>query len=48
MAPASDGLDRAPAGTPRWVKALGGVVLVVVLLIALLHLTGLESGVHAP
>lgn len=48
MAPASEGLDREPAGTPRWAKVLGGVVLVVVLLIVVLHLTGLGPGVHAP
>jgi hypothetical protein len=33
-----------PAGTPRWVKVLGIVVLLLVLLVAVLHLTGNSMG----
>lgn len=49
----SDGSDPAPdtnpgtgpaAGMPRWVKILGLVVLLLVLLLAVLHLTGNSVG----
>jgi hypothetical protein len=33
-----------PAGTPRWVKVLGVLVLLLVLLVAVLHLTGNSPG----
>ncbi len=33
-----------PVGTPRWVKVIGVVVLVLVLLVAVLHLTGNSPG----
>jgi hypothetical protein len=33
-----------PVGTPRWVKVLGVLVLVLVLLVAVLHLTGNSLG----
>jgi hypothetical protein len=33
-----------PAGVPRWVKILGVVVLVLVLLLIVLHLTGNSLG----
>jgi hypothetical protein len=33
-----------PAGTPRWVKILGVVVLLLVLLVAVVHLTGNGPG----
>jgi hypothetical protein len=32
--------DEAPPGTPRWVKALGIVLVVLLLVFAGLHLTG--------
>jgi hypothetical protein len=35
-----------PAGTPRWVKVLGLLVLLMVLLVAVLHLTGNSMGGH--
>jgi hypothetical protein len=35
---------RPPAGTPRWVKILGVVLLLLVLLVAVLHLTGNSMG----
>ena len=33
-----------PAGAPRWVKVLGVLVLLLVLLVAVLHLTGSSLG----
>ncbi len=33
-----------PAGTPRWVKILGVVLLLLVLLVVVLHLTGNSLG----
>jgi hypothetical protein len=33
-----------PAGTPHWVKVLGSLVLLLVLLVAVLHLTGNSLG----
>jgi hypothetical protein len=33
-----------PVGTPRWVKVLGILVLLLVLLVAVLHLTGNSPG----
>ncbi|NEM04998.1 hypothetical protein [Geodermatophilus normandii] len=35
---------RQPVGTPRWVKVLGVAVLLLVLLVAVLHLTGNSLG----
>ena len=45
--PDSDGGDPA-AGMPRWVKVLGGIALILILLFVILHLTfgGLRG--HAP
>lgn len=45
------GPDReSPAGTPRWVKVFGLVAFVLVLVVAILHLTGhgLGPGDHMP
>jgi hypothetical protein len=39
-------LDRA-TGTPRWVKIFALALLVLVLLVAVLHLTGNAIGGHA-
>lgn len=35
---------RQPVGTPRWVKVVGVVVLLLVLLVAVLHVTGNSLG----
>ena len=44
---ARPGADRtSAAGTPRWVKAFGGVALILVLVFAALHLTGHSLGGH--
>lgn len=43
--------DLPPYTTPRWVKVLGIIALVLVLLLAILHLTGvgnLGPGRHMP
>ena len=46
--PSSDAERRSdsvqPAGVPRWVKVVGVVVLVLVLLFVVLHLTGNSLG----
>lgn len=34
--------------TPRWVKVFGGIVIVMILLIVILHLTGNSLGGHTP
>lgn len=39
--------DRSStAGTPRWVKAFGVIILVLALLVVILHLTGNSLGGH--
>jgi hypothetical protein len=38
----------SPPSTPRWVKALGLAVLVLVLVFVILHLAGGGFGGHAP
>jgi hypothetical protein len=35
-------------GTPRWVKLLGIITLVLVLLVAIAHLTGVAPTGHMP
>jgi hypothetical protein len=42
--------DDSPPATPRWVKLLGVIVLVIVLIFAGLHLLGggLGPGTHMP
>jgi len=35
-----------PPGTPRWVKVFGIIFIILVLLIVILHLTGLSFGGH--
>ena len=37
-----------PPGTPRWVKVLGIIAIVLILLFVILHLTGLSLGGHMP
>ena len=46
----SDGGDdgKPAAGSPRWVKALGVIALVLVLMFVILHLTYGGFGGHAP
>jgi hypothetical protein len=39
--------QESTEGTPRWVKVFGGVALGVVLVLAVLHLTGI-GGQHGP
>jgi hypothetical protein len=39
--------DLPPYSTPRWVKILGIIALVVILLVVLLHLTGIGRN-HGP
>ena len=39
---------RSTTGTPRWVKVFGIIALVLVLLFAILHLTGRGLGSHTP
>ena len=47
--PDNDDGDRGPAaGPPRWVKALGVIALVLVLMFVILHLTYGGFGGHAP
>ena len=43
--PERAGARGAPPGMPRWVKVLGGIALLVVVLVAILLLTG---GNHGP
>jgi len=38
--------DLPPSSTPRWVKLLGIMALVLVLLFVILHLTGTTPGGH--
>jgi hypothetical protein len=35
---------RAASGTPRWVKVLGVIALVIVLFVVIMHLTGNSLG----
>ena len=39
--------DTRPAGTPRWVKVFGIIALVVIVLIAVMFVTG-RGGGHGP
>lgn len=39
--------DDDIAGTPRWVKVFGIIVIILVVLFAILHLTGHGLGGHA-
>lgn len=51
MSQTHEGSDRgSPLSTPRWVKVLGIIVIVLVLLFGILHLTGnsLGPGDHIP
>jgi len=41
------GIDHASTGTPRWVKVFGIIALIVVLLLAIVLLTGV-GGDHGP
>jgi hypothetical protein len=36
--------DETPPSTPRWVKVFGGIFIVLVLLVFVLHLTGNSLG----
>ncbi len=36
--------DAAAGGIPRWVKVLGVLVLLLILVVAVLHLTGNSAG----
>ena len=38
--------DRPVPGMPRWVKAFGLLAVVLLLLVVILHLTGLGPGDH--
>jgi hypothetical protein len=40
--------SASPPGVPMWVKALGIVALLLVLLYVILHLTGLSPMGHGP
>ena len=39
---------RSAPSTPRWVKVLGIIFIVLVLLVVILHLTGNSLGGHTP
>ena len=39
---------ESTASTPRWVKVLGIIAIIVVLLFVILHFTGRGHGGHAP
>ena len=39
---------RSPPSTPRWVKVLGIIAIVLTLLFVILHLTGNSLGGHIP
>jgi hypothetical protein len=40
--------DDAPPPTPRWVKAFGLLIVILVLAFVVLHLTGNSLGNHRP
>ena len=44
---ASAGIDHESTGTPRWVKVLGVIGLIVALLVIIMLLTGI-GGEHGP
>ena len=47
MSARDTGDDRERDGIPRWVKVIGIIVAVVVLLVVIVQLTGLDAG-HGP